>query len=139
MVAISLVAIIAMVAIPRYLELRRKAMRAEVLPLLRSIGVAQQAWNSAHGTWLAALPNPAPPASGLLRSFDERPDWQALGWRPEGMVRCSYSATLLDQGRRVRVDGLCDLDGDRRVAILRHEVPSAGEPGSFDDLYPERY
>jgi prepilin-type N-terminal cleavage/methylation domain-containing protein len=139
MIAVALIAVIASVAIPRYLDLRRRAMRAEVVPMLRSIGLAQQSWQLAHGGWRSATPNPSTPVSGILREFEDQPDWQALSWRPDGKLRCSYSATLLDGGERVRVDALCDLDGDRQVAILRHEVASSGSPGTFQDLYPERY
>lgn len=139
MIAVALIAVIASVAIPRYLDLRRRAMRAEVVPMLRSIGVAQQSWQLAHGSWLSATPNPTTPVSGALREFETQPDWQALNWHPDGKLRCSYSATVLDAGSRVRVDALCDLDGDREVAILRHEVASSGRSGSFLDLYPERF
>lgn len=139
MIAVVLVAVIASVAIPRYLDLRRRAMRAEVVPMLRSIGVAQQSWQLAHGSWLGTTPNPTTPVSGALRDFEVQRSWQELNWRPDGKVRCSYSSTVLDGGRRVRVDALCDLDGDRQVAILRHEVASAGVSGGLWDLYPERY
>ena len=140
MVATVLGCIIASVAIPQYLEMRRKALRAEPAAVLRTIGVAQQAWFVAQGSWVAAGPNPVPPVDGWPRDFDRaREDWRPLGWYPEGQVRCSYSSTLLDQGRHVRADALCDLDHDGQVLMLRYQVPAAGEPGNFVDVYPERY
>lgn len=140
MLAFVLVCIIATVAIPQYLEMRRKAMRAEPAANLRSIGVAQQAWHAAQASWVAAGPNPVPPVDANPRDFDRgRADWKPLGWYPEGQVRCSYSTTLLDQGMHVRADALCDLDHDRAVMIYRYDVPSADAPGDFYDLYPERY
>lgn len=140
LVAFLLVGLVATVAIPQYLQLRRKAMRAEPLPNLRSIGVAQQAWHVAQSTWVAADWNPRPPVGRLARDFErDRGDWSPLGWYPEGQVRCTYAAVPLDQGRHVRADAICDLDADRHVAIFRYEVPAGDQAGAFLDLYPERF
>lgn len=136
----TLVALVAAVAIPRYLEFRRKAMRAEPVPNLRAIGVAQQAWFAAEASWIAAGPNPVPPVDNMPRAFDrQRDDWAELGWYPEGEVRCSYSTVLLDAATHVRADALCDLDSDQKVMLIRYEVPAGDAPGQFFDLYPERY
>lgn len=140
MVAMTLVALVATVAIPRMLELRRKAMRAEPMPNLRSIGVAERAWFAAQEHWIAAGPNPALPVDDQPRMFDRtREDWKPLGWYPEKEVRCSYRAVVLYGGTRARADAFCDLDHDQHLAIIRYEIPSDDSPGTFIDLYPERY
>ncbi len=140
MIAMTLVALVATAAIPRMLEFRRKAMRAEPMPNLRSIGVAERAWFAAEGSWIAAAPNPELPVDNQPRQFDrQRADWKPLGWYPEKEVRCSYRTVVLDAGARVRADAFCDLDHDQKLAIIRYEVPSDDTTGSFLDLYAERY
>ncbi|NOY25359.1 MAG: hypothetical protein GXP62_05755 [Oligoflexia bacterium] len=140
MLSVVLICLIATVAIPQLLTLHRKAMRAEVMPNLRAIGMAEQAWFASEASWVEAGPNPVPPVDRALRDFDrKRPDWRPLAWYPEGQVRCSYSTTILDRGVTVRADALCDLDADKRMLLLRFEVPRANAPGVFLDLYPERF
>ena len=135
-----LIGIIASIAIPQYLRLHRKAMRAEPLPNLRSIGVAEQAYFVADGSWVVAGPNPEASLGPRARPFDAtRADWRPLGWFPDRDVRCTYSATLMDHGSHVRAEAVCDLDGDREYAILRYEVPAGDQQGTFLDLYPERF
>ena len=140
MVSVVLIGILASITIPKYLELHRRAMRAEPLPNLRAIGVAEQAYFATMESWRAAGPNPETPVGPVARAFERgRPDWTVLGWYPGGPVRCSYSATVLDHGDHVRADALCDLDGDRQVMLLRYEVPAGDRQGEFLDLYPERF
>ena len=140
MVAVVLVGIIASIAIPRYLLMHRRAMRAEPVPNLRSIGVAEEAYFVAVESWLVVGPNPDQPVGPRARPFDRaRPDWVSLGWFPESSVRCSYSTTLMDSGDHLRADALCDLDGDHEVMLLRYDVPSDDRPGEFVDVYPERF
>lgn len=140
LVSLVLVGLVGTVAIPQYLDLRRKAMRAEPLPNLRAIGVAEQAFHAAGSSWVDAGWNPVGPVDRSLRDFDrERSDWSDLGWYPEGRLRCSYQTAVLDRGSHARVDALCDLDNDRKLAMFRYEVPAGDQQGVFIDLYPERY
>jgi len=140
MISVVLICLIAVVAIPQFLRMRHKAMRAEVASNLRAIGVAEQAWFAVGSTWVVAGPNPVPPVGPMLRDFDrQRDDWKPLGWYPEGQVRCSYRTTALDQGATIRADSLCDLDANLDVMLLRYEVPRMGAQGVFLDLYPERF
>lgn len=140
LLAMLLVGLVAAAAIPQFLDLRRKALRAEPMPNLRAIGVAQQAHYAAETSWVDTDLNPLPPVGPQARPFErDRPDWKPLGWYPEGEVRCSYETVLLDDERHVRVDAYCDLDGDRELVIIRYEVAGDDTPGTFYDLYPERY
>lgn len=140
LLAVLMVGLVGSVAIPQYLEMRRKALRAEPLPNLRAIAVAEQAFYASGASWVDTAPNPIPPVDQRPRAFDRgRADWKPLGWYPEGEVRCSYETVLLDDENHVRVDAYCDLDHDGELAIIRYEVASRAQTGAFYDLYPERY
>lgn len=139
MVAVILVGLLAVAAIPQYLDMRRKALRAEPLPHLRAIAIAEQAHYAASGDWVELPPSPMPPVGSDLRSLAATGGWSQLAWHPEGEVRCSYSAVTLDGGAHVRAQAVCDLDRDQNIAILRLDVPSGDQPGVLTDVFPERY
>lgn len=140
MVGVAIVGILAAIAIPRYESMTLRARRSEALPNLSGIGVAQQAYFAAHDRYLAAGANPHAgwPLDGLPDPFNPNAaGWRTLSWQPDGDVRCRYYSVLTF--RTVRADAWCDVDDDNRTAMLQHTLPTTESPGSFVDVYPDRY
>lgn len=110
MLSVAIVGMLATLATAQYKDMTLSAKRAEAPTLSSSILNAQLAYDATHDTFLPINwqprrnvdKTPVPWVSGT--GFDD------LGWSPDGNVRCRYRTRVL--GRRVNVQGHCDVDGD---------------------------
>lgn len=112
MVVLAVIGVLAAIAIPQYRIATLKAQRAELPTNVDGIRNAIVAYLSAYdehadGPWhpdnsLVTYPRPWHPAP---------PEWQALGWAPDGDVRGIYHMNAWGSANP-SVQSLSDLDGD---------------------------
>ena len=113
LIVISIVGILASVAIPNWFVIQHRAQRAELAANGEGIRTAEQGYFFAHGRYLGEprfRPDPVPSES--LRSWDRNSHFESLGWSPEGLVRGSYRVTVSESGEDFLMTGICDVDGD---------------------------
>lgn len=124
-VVVGIIGILAAIAIPSYGRLQLKARRAEVTLNLKAIASAEVAYAHQYDEYVNCGLSPASTPGRSARAFDAGAEgWSELGWIPDGMVRCSYSAVResLSRGEWVRIEGACDLDADGQTATWRVDV-----------------
>jgi hypothetical protein len=113
----------------------KAAYGVKVLANLDAIRNAELVHHARSGAFMACDPTPptvpglapAPFAAGGLQTF------QALGWLPDGPVRCSYSVVGITTGPPDGFTALaeCDFDGDGLVELYRttrDERPAEADP-----------
>lgn len=113
------------IAYPNFVMMKYRAERAEVQAHVEAIRDAELAWYKSHGNYLAVSSREAARAQGpgeALRPWEGGPDWDALGWAPEGTVRGAYWVEVNGGGFVVR--GISDVDGDG--AYAEYSVSDAG-------------
>lgn len=143
MIVVAIIGLLSAIAIPNYQNMVLRAKRSEAVPNLRGIGDAEQAYFVSYDTWIEADGNP----SSSLYALDQLPHpfdgtmtgWTDLGWEPDGEVRCRYYAYIFGGGEWARTDAWCDIDNDNQSAVIRYYIPRVDEPGSFTDVYPDRF
>lgn len=124
-IVVGIIGILAAIAIPSYGKLQLKARRAEVTLNLKAIASAEVAYEHQFDEYVNCGLSPASTPGRSARPFDgDAEGWSELGWMPDGMVRCSYSAVResLSRGEWVRIEGACDLDADGQTATWRVDV-----------------
>lgn len=144
MLVVSIIGILATVAIPQYLEMQLKARRAEAPMNVDSIATYAIAYFNSSDEWLdgCAL-NPAEPLGKTARRFSPTADacWTALDWEPDGLVRCSYMMERFGSGLTSynRVTGQCDVDDDGNFYFFRRYVVTPLANGYSAEVDPQYY
>lgn len=107
MIVIAIVAILAAIAIPQLYQMQLRAKRAEVPSNVVAISNAHLAYHVAHDTFVFTNWNPSNTPSGkVAATWNIEPEWEALGFSPDGRVRGAYLA-------RTGITGNCnDLSGN---------------------------
>jgi hypothetical protein len=106
---------------PNFRDMGMRAKRAEGIGLLTEIHRAELAWFDSNGRFASAGATPARPPGKSQTAFesDHLAEWKALGWLPEGMVRCQYEVELTaPDGSDFRATARCDVDGDGRHSVF---------------------
>jgi prepilin-type N-terminal cleavage/methylation domain-containing protein len=139
-ITVAIVGVLAAIAIPTFIDLQLRARKAEVSPVLRGIGVAEMAYYTSTGSWLEAAANPTGTPSKVPREWLlGQPGWTELGYNPAGELRCTYSISVDPGGDPALGTAECDIDGNGEVAVTVYTVPTAKEPGYFEELNPDWY
>jgi len=139
-ITVAIVGVLAAIAIPTYTEMQLRARKAEVAPVLRGIGTAETAYQTATGTWIDAGANPTGTPSKVPRAWlAGQPGWTELGYQPAGELRCTYSVTVERSGDLALASADCDMDGDGNIAVTAYTVPTERETGYFEEMNPDWY
>ncbi len=119
--AVPVMGMVAAISIPTFLAMQLRAKRAEAPTHLDAIRTAEFAYQAEFGHYTAA---PYCPSSTPWRmpedwTGDCTDGWTALGWSPDGLVRCRYMVTLTgDPGTEgFEAVGECDVDGDGTFSV----------------------
>ena len=126
---------IAAFAAPGWAPTRADLGRAEAIANVNGILAAERTFREAHGGWAAAGSEQAArdwAPDHRARDWPGGPDWDALGWRPDGNVRCAYWVEVLGDDLRARA--LCDADGDGHPALIEG-TDGRGARALDPDLY----
>lgn len=131
MIVVAIIGILAAIAVPNFVEMQYKAKRQEVWINVDGIATAQVAYDAVYDEYVDnCKSNPAAPLAKYQKEWREGdPEWEELGWRPDGKARCTYSANVFGGGDWFRVDGVCDIDDDSNLYTIRYYSDKAASPG----------
>jgi prepilin-type N-terminal cleavage/methylation domain-containing protein len=125
MIVVSIISILAAIAIPTFLHLQLRARRAEVFINVKAIAVSEIAYEELYDEYVGCAASPTTPLDRSQYPFDDqRAGWAELEWAPDGLVRCHYRAQAFSNsnGEWVRVIGTCDMDNDNLIATWWMDV-----------------
>ena len=113
------VPLVAAIAIPNFVEMQYRAKRAEVPANVDGIKTAEMAYHAVFDTYVATEPAPRTEWTTDKNpvSWTSGPDWQQLGWEPDGQVRGAYWVEVSPDGSDFTVFGAADIDGDGSIAV----------------------
>ena len=125
MILVALICVLAAIGVPNFIEMQYRAQRAEVPTNVDGIRIAALAYRAANGTVRSeVVPRPDATPGNRLRPWKAGTQFDALGWKPEGQVRGSYTLTTTHSGT-FSVKGICDVDANGKRATF--EAGSDGE------------
>jgi prepilin-type N-terminal cleavage/methylation domain-containing protein len=131
MITVAIIGILAAIAVPNFMEMQYRAKRQEVWLNVDGIATAQRAYEAANDEFVDnCASNPAAPLGKYTKAWRlDDPEWDELGWLPDGQLRCTYSTNVFGGGDWFRVDGVCDVDDDNELYTLRWYSDRAASPG----------
>ena len=110
MLSLVIVAIVT-IAIPNYLVMNLRSMRAELPANLNGIRTAELAYEAAFDTFIPASIYPAPLSKGSKEWISSSSGgFLILGWAPDGDVRGAYWVET--NANDFRASAISDVDGD---------------------------
>ena len=124
MIVVSIIGILASIAIPGFERMMLHSKRAELPLNLNAIAIAEIAYFSEWDLYTSCAPQP-PSVPGRIR-VDFPPnvsgnsgDWGRLGWLPDGRVHGQYAVTATgttSSTATFTANGYSDLEGDGNFA-----------------------
>lgn len=142
MIVVAILSILAAIAVPNFQTMVLKARKAEATPNLRGIGDASVAYYAANSAWVTGASNPGNPIGKNLQAWKPTmAGWVDLGYRPDGMVRCTYVVKPFGSDSYARADAFCDVDDNNDSAIVRYYTSrvTTGAGGYFSYVNRDNY
>lgn len=124
MIVVSILGVIASVAIPIFNRHQLRAQSSEVKTNLGAIRVVEESSFAEVGRYLAAaaeppiVPGPQPTDFEIVGS-----DFAELGWSPEGRVYFSYAVATAADEAGYTADAAADIDGDGILQLWGYSKP----------------
>lgn len=118
MVVVAITGILAAIAIPNYIDMQLKAKRGEIPVAIDGIRTCESAYASSFDTYLAVPVQPRPD-SDLNKTMHEwvtSPEWDELGYFPNGGVRGNYQVMAGETDFTVVGHG--DMDNDDTLVVF---------------------
>ncbi len=137
MIALAIIAILAAVAIPEFLDMQLRSRRTEAWLNVKGIAVAELAYYELYDSLVDCDTSPSTPLDRTAHPFDESAvGWLDLGWVPDGLVRCHYGTQIFtnSNGQWVRVTSTCDMDNDNLIATWLMDVDPETTSGSAQHM-----
>jgi hypothetical protein len=122
LVAMPVFSAIALIAIPNFMAMQKKAKRAELPGNVASIKTLEHAYDAAFDGYAPASSREQAEAEirygagRALRRWDGDPGFNTIGFRPDGDVRGAYWVEVRPDGRDFTVHAICDVDGNGEFA-----------------------
>ncbi len=121
MIVVSIIGILASIAIPNMRNAQLKAKRVEIVGALGSIKTMEQAYDAAHDQFVDAAVQPradsALDKTAVSWTGSASTGFSRIGWSPDGNVRGNYQvfgATDTDFSAEAHIDA----DGDGVLCIV---------------------
>jgi len=108
-VVLSVIAILAAIAIPNFLSFIAKSKQSEAKAMLTMIAAYENDYKLRHGQFIACPKNPQE-TKNLLTWTPNQPGWTELGFSPLGLRYYQYEVVLKDNSFVVRAEGNIDAD-----------------------------
>lgn len=137
MIVVAIIGVLASIAVPNYLRATARAKRAEVPANVAGIRDAQMAYGASYDDYvhlneaprtMAALTNEAVAWPGTAG-----PEWEMLGWEPDGAVRGVYAG--IEMPNDFKVEGHSDVDFDGAIAHFQATVSNRVTMTSVESVY----
>ena len=140
MIVVSIIGILAAIAIPNFLRYQLRTRATETLTHLKGIATTETAYYAEHGGYVSV----SPPVPGSLPGAQRVP-WQTgtsfdlIGWAPDGGVVFQYAVraddpTSMGSYTRFTAETTSDLDNDGVQAYFAVIHPLAGVGGLAGSL-----
>jgi len=120
LITIAIIGILSSMAVTRFIEVQRRAKRAEVPVNVSGIRTAEIAYAASYDEWVEQPQFwPEGEMQKHARPWPEGSAFDRLGWSPDGDVRGEYRVEASEDGRSFEVIGQCDVDNDEDEAMWR--------------------
>ena len=133
MIVVSIVGILAAVAIPTYQHMLFRSKRAEIPMLLDGIRSTEVGYYAEWGVYTSCVLSPSTVPGRVAADFPATIstylDWNALGWVPDGRVYGQYEANAIaptSVEASFIVEGYADIDGD--LILSHYEADQLNKP-----------
>src|SRR5690349_24740035 len=94
MIVVAIIGILAALAIPSYANMQYRSKRSELILNVEAIRNLEIAYEGSNDNYLAETNYQPDAAPGKIpRAFVSGSQFDLLGWRPSGAMRCSYRVT----------------------------------------------
>ncbi len=124
MIAVTIIGILATIAIPQFMTYQLRSKSAEAKSNLAAILVAEEAYFSEFGVYVAAAPEPALVPGAATAEFDAAgSDFAQLGFAPEGRVYFSYGILTSADELGFSADAGADIDANGIVQFWGYAKP----------------
>ncbi|MFZ5480332.1 MAG: type IV pilin protein [Myxococcota bacterium] len=118
MITVAIIGVLAAIAVPQFTEMQLKAKRAELPGNVDGIRTSEIIYDATFDTFLELPVMPRDDASldkKMIPWVVSDPNWDLVGWEPDGEVRGNYMVTLLSP-IKFSVVGRSDCDDDDALA-----------------------
>ncbi len=112
MIVVAIIGILAAIAIPNFLAMQLRSKRSELPTNLAAIRVVERAYYAEWDEYTGAgeTPDVFPTRTKYPWTGTHKPEWDLLGWAPDGDIYGVYEARTRPSG--FEVSARSDLDGD---------------------------
>ena len=119
MIVVSIMGLLAAIAIPNYMHMLLRARRCEVPSNLATIRVQEVAYQVEWDLFTACplTPEDSPGRTTTMVSLGDDHPFSLIGWAPDGRVRSQYQVLTTHQDGRFRARGMTDVDGDNVMCV----------------------
>jgi len=119
MIVVAIMAILAAIAIPSYLNFQMKARESEARTNLAAIKTCEESYKAETDQYRTCAVHPAAVPSATSTAWGTgNADFTAIGFNPSGSVRYQYSVPTATAGTAFQGQAEGNLDGDANNAIF---------------------
>lgn len=129
MIVVAIIGILAVIAIPNFINMQHRSKKAELPPNVEGIRTAEMAFEAAHDILIEE--RTFIPSASVGKAQQPWPadsgGFQTIGWSPRGAVRGAYKFEITT-GTNFVVTGICDVDADSTLATYTASRRFAANP-----------
>jgi len=129
MIVIAILGVLTATAIPAFQRMQMRSKTSEVKVNMVAIRIAEVAYRSEFGDFLAAQVSPAAYGGNLAVDFlDTGPsgeNFSTLGWEPEGRVYFQYGVSASTDANAFTIAAAADLDQNGTPQIWGYIMPDS--------------
>ena len=127
MIAVSIVGVLAAVAIPAFLTYQLRSKTAEAKTNLAAMRTLENAYFTEYESYQPASPEPPAIPGSTADIFDDvGSDFAVLGFKPEGRVYFSYGVGVSADGTGFTADAGADIDANGFVQFWGYTKEDGG-------------
>jgi prepilin-type N-terminal cleavage/methylation domain-containing protein len=128
MIVVAIIGLLSTIAIPQFNRYQNRAKASEALTNLGAIVTAQRSYFTEKGVYVhAANASPATIPGNARTTWVGNPDFDLLGWAPDGQVYFQYIVSADEAGSgRFTAEAASDIDNDGTPAFFAHVQASGG-------------
>jgi type IV pilus assembly protein PilA len=125
MIVVSIIGILAAIAIPNFLAFQLKSKTAEVKANLAAIRTAEESYFAEFGLFVASAAFPAGSVSSQKQAWPASAGgFDTAGWEPEGSVFFQYAVAIAGAG--YTASAIANLDNDDANQAWGYKKQNAG-------------
>lgn len=121
MIVVAIMAILAAIAIPSYLNFQMKARESEARTNLAAIGTCEESYKAENDKYLNCEAHPDAVPGSTPADWESPDDFTSIGFTPAGKVRYQYAVAVAEATASTLFEGTStgDLDGNGEEAKFK--------------------